>query len=81
MTHNTEQPTLDTEGESDKCICPVAIITVTNGEHVSRAQMKEVADMLNASVSLDDGTGGRSIVYGLHRQECPCAPFTSKGRW
>lgn len=67
--------------DKDKCICPVIKIKVTKGEHVSREQMKEVADMLNASVSLDDGDGGHSSVFGLHRQECPCAPFTSKGRW
>lgn len=63
-----------------ECICPVVEIKVTSRDHVSEREMRQIADDLNASVSLI-APDERHALFGLHRLDCPCTPFTSKGRW
>ncbi len=54
-----------------ECICPVVKIEAKPGQ-VSSDLQRRVADMLHATVELscDDRTGG--VMFGKHRDDCPC---------
>jgi len=76
----TRFPARKTDMKDERgCICPVVDIHVTRRDHVDEAQMRTIADMLNAMVALEIGDSPGPALYGKHRDDCPCRPQSQRG--
>ncbi len=57
-----------------QCICPVVDIKIAKREHIDDSQMRTIADMLYAAVTLQIGDEPGQALFGKHRDDCPCGP-------